>query len=252
MSALRSEVIDLRHGRFQDFTIEGVDQIVTDPPYNIGFQGYNSYADNLPDDEYIDMLSSFQNMPVALIQYPEEMARWVVPALGPYDYCGAWCYNGNIPRRFRLIGYWGCRPEYSRIKQPYKNPTDKRVKKLIENGSEGTPLYEWWSDIQLVKNVSKEKTSHPCPIPVELAERIITLTTEAGDTVMDPFMGSGTVALACFNTGRNFVGCEIDEGYFREAQTRVSKAMRERGMSLSEIARTLSLPVPAVARILRD
>ena len=44
-------------------------------------------------------------------------------------------------------------------------------------------------------------------------ERIILLTTNEGDTVMDPFMGSGTTAIACMNTNRNYIGFEIDGHY---------------------------------------
>jgi DNA modification methylase len=64
-----------------------------------------------------------------------------------------------------------------------------------------------------VKNVSKADNPHPCPIPYELARRIILTTTEPGDLVCDPFAGSGTVLLAAKNEGRRFVGFEIDPAY---------------------------------------
>lgn len=189
-----------------------IDLVVTDPPYNIGFK-YNSYEDKKSGDKYIEMLSHFEDMPVAMIHYPEETMRYLVPALGvPNEVC-AWCYNSNLPKQFRLINFFNVKVDFNKVKQPYKNPTDKRVKKLIDNGSKGTRMYDWFSDIQMVKNVSKEK-NHPCPIPISLIERIILLTTNEGDTVMDPFMGSGTTALACKNTNRNFIGFEIDKMYY--------------------------------------
>jgi len=209
-----------------------IDAVITDPPYNIGFQGYNSYADNLPDDEYIEALSTFQQMPVAIIHYPEEMMRWVIPALGAPDYVSAWCYNSNISRRFRLINYYGLKPEYSRIKKSYKNPTDRRIKKLIDNGSVGTSLYEWWDDIQIVKNVSKEKSIHPCPVPIKLMERIILLTTNEGDTILDPFMGGGTTGLACIRTNRNFIGIEIDPKYLENANGRIKNEQILQGVNI--------------------
>lgn len=197
-----------------------IDLVATDPPYNIGFK-YNSYEDKMTDEEYIEMLSTFQNMPVAIIQYPEETMQYVVPALGiPNEVC-AWCYNSNLPRQFRLINFYDVDVDFNKVKQPYKNPNDKRVKKLIENGSEGTRMYDWFNDIQIVKNVSKEKTEHPCPVPVKLMERIILLTTNEGDTVLDPFMGSGTTAIACINTNRNYIGFEIDEKYYNIAKQRI-------------------------------
>ena len=196
-----------------------VDAVITDPPYNIGFN-YNSYNDNLSEDDYIELLSAFQNMPLAIIQYPEETMKYIVPALGSPDEVLVWCYNSNIPRQSRLISIYGMDVDFNAVKQPYKNPTDKRVKKLIENGSHGSRMYDWFSDIQLVKNVSKEK-NHPCPVPVKLMERIILMTTKEGDTVLDPFMGSGTTGVACKNTNRKFIGIEMDKEYCKIAKARI-------------------------------
>lgn len=197
-----------------------IDMVITDPPYNIGFN-YNQYEDNMSDETYIDMISKLQDYPLAIIHYPEETMKYFVPALGVPDEVITWCYNSNLPKQSRLINFYNCKPDFNAVKQPYKNPNDKRIKKLIENGSQGTRLYDWFSDIQLVKNVSKEKF-HPCPIPIELIERIIKLTTKEGDVVLDPFMGSGTTALACLNTNRMFVGFEIDKKYFDIANERIN------------------------------
>lgn len=201
--------------------------VVTDPPYNINFN-YNTYSDNQSDDDYINMLSRLKNLKTCIIHYPEETMRYIVPALGVPDDVNVWCYNSNLPgRQSRLINYYGIKPDYNKVKQPYKNPNDKRIKKRIADGSTGTRMYDWFSDIQLVKNVSKKKYPHPCPVPVKLMERIILLTTEVGDTVIDPFMGSGTTAIACLNTGRNFVGFEIDSNYFNVAQGRINDRLLE-------------------------
>lgn len=200
-----------------------VSLVLTDPPYNIGFRGYDVWHDALPDDEYIEMLCALQEYrKVVVIQYPEEMMRLVVPALGPPNHVSAWCYNSNIPRRFRLINYYGVVPDYSRLYQPYKNQQDKRVRELLGAGSPGANLYEWWDDIQLVKNVSTEKGDHPCPVPERLMERIILLTTDPGDTVLDPFVGEGTTAVAAKKTGRNFIGFDISPAYVEAARKRVA------------------------------
>ena len=60
-------------------------------------------------------------------------------------------------------------------------------------------------------------------MPVKLMERIILMTTKEGDTVLDPFMGSGTTGVACKNTGRKFIGIEIDEEYCKIAEARIKK-----------------------------
>jgi site-specific DNA-methyltransferase (adenine-specific) len=58
-------------------------------------------------------------------------------------------------------------------------------------------------------------------------EWLIENGTSEGDTVIDPFMGSGTTGVACVQTGRNFIGIELDAGYFAIAQERIAKAQAE-------------------------
>ena len=205
-----------------DIQETSIDMIVTDPPYNIGFR-YNSYQDNMSGEEYTEMLCNFQQLPLAIIHYPEETMKYIVPALGVPSEVAVWCYNSNLSRQSRLINFYNCNVDFNKVKQPYKNPTDKRIKKLIDGGSQGTRLYDWFSDIQIVKNVSKDKTEHPCPVPVKLMERIILLTTNEGDVVLDPFMGSGTTAIAAMSTNRKYIGFEIDEHYYNLACQRINE-----------------------------
>lgn len=62
---------------------------------------------------------------------------------------------------------------------------------------------------------------HPTQKPVGLMKELITLTTKKGDLVLDPFMGSGTTAIACIATGRNFIGFEIDKKYYKQSLDRI-------------------------------
>ena len=74
-----------------------------------------------------------------------------------------------------------------------------------------------------VKNVSKDKDGHSCPIPLELAKRIIETTTNEGDLVIDPFAGSGTFCLAAKLLKRNYIGIELSEKYCKIAEERIRK-----------------------------
>ena len=198
--------------------------VVSDPPYNIGFKGYDEYQDTMPDNEYIEMLAELRKFErVILCDYPIETMKYIVPALGTPDHVGAWCYNSNAPGRLRLISYYGCKPDYSRILQPYKNLDDKRIKEAIANGSKGTPIYEWWTDIQQVKNVSEEKTEHPCPVPEALQKRIITLCANDVDVIFDPFGGSLTTCKAAQDLGHQSIACEISENYILEGIKRLKQ-----------------------------
>lgn len=74
-----------------------------------------------------------------------------------------------------------------------------------------------------VPKVSSSAIQHPNEKPVELAARLIETCTDRGAVVLDPFMGSGTTAVACLRTGRNYLGFELDERYFELAQNRIAE-----------------------------
>jgi site-specific DNA-methyltransferase (adenine-specific) len=71
---------------------------------------------------------------------------------------------------------------------------------------------------------SARRVGHPAPFPVELPRRLIELYTYVDDVVLDPFIGSGSTAVAAVETGRVFVGYELDAGYARMARRRVRQA----------------------------
>lgn len=75
---------------------------------------------------------------------------------------------------------------------------------------------------------SKEKVNHPTQKPVALLEYLIKTYTNEGDTVLDNCMGSGSCGVACVNTGRRFIGIELDEGYFNIAKERIDKAIADK------------------------
>ncbi len=72
-----------------------------------------------------------------------------------------------------------------------------------------------WTDVR-----GASTRNHPAPFPIELATRLIRMFSFVGDTVLDPFLGSGTTALAAWRTGRNSVGVEVDGDYLRLAARR--------------------------------
>ena len=150
--------VDFRQGLYE---LEGDFTIITDPPYNINYE-YNEYNDNLIDEEYIELISNFKGLKLAIIHYPEETMKYFAPALGVPDEVNVWAYNSNLPgRQSRLVNYYNLQPDYRKVLQPYKNPNDKRIKERIARGITGARSYDWFTDIQLVKNVSKSEHPHP-------------------------------------------------------------------------------------------
>ena len=72
--------------------------------------------------------------------------------------------------------------------------------------------------------VRKEITEHPCPKPLGWGLWFVDKLSQKGDTIFDPFMGSGTTGVAAIQLGRNFIGCEIDPDYFEIAEKRIKEA----------------------------
>ena len=73
---------------------------------------------------------------------------------------------------------------------------------------------------------------HPTQKPVDLCRWLIEKSTDPGDTVLDPFMGSGTTGVACVQTGRNFIGIEVCEEYFKIAERRIAEAQLQMRLPL--------------------
>ena len=195
--------------------------IVTDPPFNIGYH-YKNYKDNLKEDEYLSKLAGLlttYNLPFVVIHYPEALYKLSAKMEKTPERVVSWVYNSNTGRQHRDIAFVGIKPEFKQVKQPYKNPTDKRIKERIAKGCGGGRLYDWWN-INQVKNVSKKEVNHPCVMPLEVMKNIIGILPK-DILVFDPFMGSGTTGVACKQLGIDFLGAEIDPDYFKIASDRI-------------------------------
>jgi modification methylase len=91
-----------------------------------------------------------------------------------------------------------------------------------------------WTDIR----GQSTRNGHPAPYPLALAERLIKMFSFAGDTVLDPFVGTGTTSLAALNTGRNSIGVEVERKYLAQAHARLRDAvglLRESGPARCQV-----------------
>ncbi len=227
-----SEAITLLNANCTDVFLDVLNRyenviVVSDPPFNIGYH-YDKYKDKMPVAEYFEMLSFvFGNTPSVVIHYPEELYKLAF-RIGKFpERVVSWVYNSNTAKQHRDIAFFDVKPNFNAVRQPYKNLNDKRIQKRIAEGKTGARLYDWWN-INQVKNVSKDKTNHPCQMPVEVMKNIIGVLP-ADATILDPFMGSGTTGVACAELGRRFVGIELDKGYFDIAISRITVAEKRGG-----------------------
>jgi site-specific DNA-methyltransferase (adenine-specific) len=211
--------ITIYNGNFVNVLDEFPDGLIlTDPPYNQNYK-YNTYKDNLKTSEYIELLSNLP-LPAVIIHYPEETIN-ILPKAFKTDVSDiiTWFYNSNTHKQSRLISFWGCKSNLDYLKQPAKNQNDKRVKNLKVRS------YDYWH-IQQVKNISKTKYNHPCQLPEQLIKNILSVVRKSDntffDTIIDPFMGTGTVLKIALEMGYKVFGCEIDEKYFKICEDRLS------------------------------
>lgn len=122
----------------------------------------------------------------------------------------------------------------------YRSPSlAARVLSVIGSENFSTWFRQVWTDVR-----GASTAEHPAPFPVELAERLVRMFSFAGDTVLDPFMGTGTTSLAAARWGRNSVGVEVDPVYFRKARARVGDESRDlfNRIEIQVEERTAALP----------
>lgn len=193
---------------------------ISDPPYNRKYH-YDEYKDNLKESEYKQLLFNiFGNKKSIIIHYPEDTINILASIdLGKCGDVVSWIYNSNTAKQHRLITWWNCKPDMKKIPQDYKNLRDKRIKQRIFEGKTCRG-YDWWY-IDQVKNVSKGENNHSCPIPKELAKRIILSSTNEGDLIIDPFMGSRTICVCAKELNRNYIGIELSSNYCKLAYDRL-------------------------------
>lgn len=219
-----------------------IDMIYGDPDYNVGInysgkkftKKWNKYISWYIElnKECLRVLKPRGNM--YMINYPRQNAHLRTQFLegnahDVFEY--VWVYRSNIgqsKRRFttahRSILHITKSKDNkfykNQVALPYQQPNDKRIKAQIKKGSKGRMPYSWFH-FNLVNNKSKEKTFHPCQIPVKLAEMLIKSCTKKGDSVFVLFGGSGNEILLTKRLQRKFISCEIHPTYFKRIQKRI-------------------------------
>lgn len=103
----------------------------------------------------------------------------------------------------------------------YRQPTEEQRQASRLTKEEH---HAWFQQIWTVPGESTRH--HPAPFPHEVAYRLVRMFSFTGDTVLDPFVGTGTTLLAASQSGRNGIGVEIDESYYRNAKTRIVSQMQ--------------------------
>lgn len=224
--------------------------IITSPPYNIG----KDYERRVSNSTYVEQQSATVAEAVRLL-HPRGSICWQVGnhvddgEVFPLDIILYQLFkNHGLRLRNRIIWTFGhglhCQNRFSGrhetilwftktddyifnldpVRVPSKYPDKKHFKGPKKGELSGNPLgknpSDVW-DIPNVKNNHVEKTDHPCQFPVGLAERLVLALTNAGQNVLDPYMGVGSTAIAALKNGRNAYGCDNVREYVDMAEERV-------------------------------
>ena len=216
----------------------------TSPPYNVG----KDYDDNMSLENYLALIRAVAEQVYRVLK---PGGRYVVNIanLGrkPYIPLHAYFYGIHMETGYLPMGEiiwrkgkgangscaWGswrsARAPRLRDVHEYLLVFAKEEFNRPERGESDIERDEFMEATLSVWDIlpeSAKRVGHPAPFPVELASRVIQLYSFVGDVVLDPFLGSGTTAVAAVKHGRRYVGYEIDESYFRLAQKRVDETQR--------------------------
>lgn len=225
---------------------KSIDLIVTSPPYNVDIK-YNTHDDEMPYEIYLEFTEKWLRR---CLDFSKDDGRFCLNIPldknkgGQQSVCAdittiakkvGWKYHStivwneqNISRRTAWGSWLSASAPFviapvEMIIVLYK----KRWKKI--GGSKKSDITKeefmsWTNGVWDFSGESKTKVGHPAPFPIELPRRCIKLFSYVGDTVLDPFLGSGTTLLACIETNRGGMGIEIDPEYCKLARKRLKKS----------------------------
>jgi len=191
---------------------DSIDAIITDPPFGIGFK-YNQYEDS--SEGYGEWL--WDIIEIAEGKCTPGAPVFIWQAMKNCRYFSDW-----FPRDYRIFA--ACKNFVQFRPTPIQYAFDPVIFWFVGT-SDITPI-AGQRDFHVgntARWVAEKSVGHPCPRPLDTVKYIISLTNS--NTILDPFMGSGTAGVAAIQLGRRFIGIEIDEKYFDIAYNRISKAL---------------------------
>ena len=215
--------------------------MITSPPYNVS----KEYDGNLSLQQYLDLLRKvFTETHRVLVNGGRACVNIANVGRKPYiplsDSISKMMIEIGFNMRGEIIWNKGSSAGVSMAWGSFKsasNPVLRDVHEYIlvfskgdysrsspekENTITREQFMDWTKSIWNFSTVSAKRIGHPAPFPFELPYRLIQLYSFKDDVILDPFMGSGTTALAAMSTERRYVGYEIDPEYFKKAEDRLS------------------------------
>jgi len=223
-----------------------IDMTFADPPFNLK-KGYKSYRDSLALQEYLNWCEQWISEMVRITKPTgsillHNIPKWLtyyatfLNQMADFKHWISWDAPTSPmgktlqPNHYGILFYAKQAKQLKFYEVRYPHKRDRKSSYLLKNygGKKGglhpfgSLVSDVWTDIHRVKH-NKYRDEHPCQLPIHLLERLILMTTDENDTVLDPFSGTGTTAIAAKRLGRNYIGLELDSDYVQIAENKLAQ-----------------------------
>jgi site-specific DNA-methyltransferase (adenine-specific) len=223
---------------------DSVDITFADPPFNLK-KKYNSTNDGLALQEYLDWCELWINEMVRITKptgsiFLHNIPKWLtyyaafLNKRAFFKHWISWDAPTSPMGKTLQPGHYGIlfyakdakRNKFYEIRYPHKRCRKCGYLQKDYGGKKGLlhpfgPLLsDVWTDIHRIKH-NKYRDDHPCQLPIHLLERVILMSTDEGDIVLDPFSGTGTTAIAAKRLGRKYIGFELDKEYVQISESKL-------------------------------
>ena len=223
-----------------------IDMTFADPPFNLK-KKYNGYKDSLEFKEYIEWCDEWIGEMVRITKptgsiFVHNIPKWLsyyVKLLNEHANFKHWIawYAPTSPMGKSLQpAHYGVlfyvkdskKTKIYEIRMPHERERKSNYLRKDYGGKKaglhpfGPLISDVWTDIHRIKH-NKYRDEHPCQLPVPLLERLILMITDEGDIVLDPFVGTGTTAVAAKKLGRKYIGFDLDDEYKRISENNLKK-----------------------------
>lgn len=213
-----------------------VDMTFADPPFNLQ-KKYNGYKDSLEFKDYLDWCDVWIKEMVRVTKptgsiFVHNIPKWLTfyaTRLNEYASFKHWiAWNAPTapmgkslqPAHYGILYYVKetKKAKVFEIRMPHERDRKSNYLRKDYGGKKaglhpfGPLISDVWTDIHRIKH-SKYRNDHPCQLPIPLLERLMLMTTDEGDIVLDPFVGTGTTSVAAKKLGRRYIGIELDTKY---------------------------------------
>ena len=235
------------------FPNNSVDVVFADPPFNLN-KKYKNARDDLTDNEYLDWCYQWLDECIRVLKptgtmFIHNIPKWLIPFGSHLNMQGmkfrhwiSWDAMGVplgktlLPSHYGILYYtksdnfkfFDARMKHKRCVVCREVNKDYGGKKYLLHPF-GNMLSDVWTDIHRIKH-NKNRDEHPCQLPEALLERLLIISTEKNDLVLDPFIGAGTTALAAKALGRRYIGIDNSKMYVDITKEKLKKIRKNKNL----------------------